>query len=252
MSMGKMYRKELKNEFDYNAIWLPQTRVELGDVIIVRKGKVVVKSTLKDQGISFKTRSGRADPEINYLSQKDASVDFKLAGELPPVGSMLKATEAGAHVSFRSKDAIAFFLTGCESSIIRDVLGIEDDILRLYHKGHGLWKRDYYLVTEVVSSKSATILISRGKNGCADLHARAGLKVAGISLADLDSKFEIGYNKSLGLEIVSKEGLTPLVRLMRIRDPLFGDPVMDTVRMKDFEGAPPKEQPYLAEVDLPD
>jgi hypothetical protein len=220
MSLSKQYTKEVKDRFNYSAVWLPNVVVEPGDVGKIANYQFEHLTNLGKLGIDFET--SLLSPELDnfeFLSEGSISVNTKLSGDLPVAGSCFSVADGGLSIKFLRERATVFRLTNCASQGIVDVYSLGKQILQLYDKKQ--WTKDMVVVTEVVKASSATILISNSANAELDLLAKGQVGPKGFSLADIDSNFEVVRNHGLATEIIAQKGLTPLFKTFGLKKPLF-------------------------------
>jgi hypothetical protein len=84
------------------------------------------------------------------------------------------------------------------------------------------WKREYHVVTEVVSTGPVTILVSNDANCSVELTANAPLLDVG-ALADAGAGLSIERSSGLAASIVGQSNITPLFALMALKQRLLGE-----------------------------
>jgi hypothetical protein len=177
-------------------------------------------TTLARLGISFETRQAESTADYEYTSSNGVSINFKAAGQLPALGSALTATDNGVTVEFATENAVLFQAAHCRETIILGLDGLASQIISKHETGE--WQTGYAVVTSLVSSAAATILVSSGKNGRIDLLANTRVGGGGLVLADLNLNLCVAHASNMGTRIVAATGLTPLFRTSGLKKRLFG------------------------------
>lgn len=227
-SVSKKYTKEVKEQFDYSATWLPTMQVAPGDIGRLRNYQYTHYSTLNDLGIKFAVQEGSAQAEFDYCSSRSVSITTKAAGQVPPTGFGIAKADAGVSIKFSRNKAIVLRLSNCTSTQIRSLDSVAKEILTLYESDK--WDKDNVVVTEAVKAESATIIISNSSNAQIDLVARGKISPSKTDLADVKAKFQVLKETNIATKLIASKNLTPLFRTSGIRDPILGDPRFDRRR----------------------
>jgi hypothetical protein len=210
MSIQKRYVRELRDNTNYLPTWLPNVQVAPGDVGHITGLQYSGVGNLADYGIEIEIYEGDAEADYDYYSANHVSRTLKLAGHASPPGSTLTEAEAGISIHFSQENAVIFRATGCQSTRIRDLLGLERKIIAMYEAGD--WPMDLVVVTEAVYADSVTILISAGQNAHIDLRATSNLAVPQLDLANAEAGLQVANEANVGVKIIASSGLTPLMR----------------------------------------
>ena len=219
MQTFKKYTRELKKQFGYLATWLPGTPIELGDVGILRKNRFTKISNLSDFEIQFEIESDETKADIEHSSKGAVSLTTKASGTATPQESVLAEVDAGITVEFSKDNAILFKANGTTSPSIKDQAALGEKIIELYKKGK--WDKDWAVVTEVVNSDSATILISSSSNGKIELKAKGEVEAAKLDIADAEIGFELLYSKDVSTKVIAETALTPLFKVSKLKSRKF-------------------------------
>jgi hypothetical protein len=213
------YFKELSRALGYLAAWMPNSRLELGDIIdrltLERQGNV---STRQGRKVNFLSRQASTFASFEYSSAGGASIVTKAAGRLV-LGSSLARADAGLIVKFSKENAIVFEAFGCTSTAIDDLEPFTKSIAELSVSPD--WSRSWAVVTEVVRADHATIIISAGTSGQIDLKATGKIAPGGLRLADPDARFQPASSRDIAYKFIAEAGLTPLYRATGIKRSLL-------------------------------
>jgi hypothetical protein len=240
----QQYTNEMYQKFGYLATWAPNVILKLGDVGVLRDRIFERETTLAELGIPFTTRSDSSPADYEYVSSNTASIKLKAAGEIPSIGSLLSQADAGISISFEEADAIVFQALHCEITSVlgQDKLGKE--ILSRYEKED--WPKDYVVVTDLVTCKSATILISSGHGGQIEFATKSAVGFSELKIADATLGLHVVSSSKIGTKILAAEGLTPLFKASGIKRRLLRKPKFtrrdESQDQKGGAGLPPTGQ----------
>ncbi|BFU94133.1 MAG: hypothetical protein NTNFB02_08550 [Nitrospira sp.] len=215
MAIHDSYTKEILEQLNYNATWLPTVQLAPGDVCDLRGHEIQVVSHLTEFKIAFELEDRPAETDIEYASAGAVSINFKASGDPPPVGSMLDVSDAGVSVSFSQLRAVVLRMAKCTSKRIKSLQKVGEQVLALHAAGS--WPEDYVVITEIVAAGASTIIISNGESAGLDLTAKAGVNAGALTLASLDAGLQVKRESKIGAKFVAVPGLTPLVRVSGIQ-----------------------------------
>jgi hypothetical protein len=228
MGINTIYAEELHDNLGYLATWLPTANVQVGDIGVISDGVFEKKGTLKDLGIAFSSEVNPQTGEMEYASKDAVSIEVKGGGHAPVPAGAAGAVDAEASVvvSFNRADAVLFQAAGCKTTTLSNLMQVSNTILDLYDAGD--WPKDRVVVTDVVVSDSATVLISSGSDAHIELSASGAVGAGKASLANASLKFGGGRSSSIGTTIVGAKGTTALFKASGIKKKLFRRPVVTT------------------------
>jgi hypothetical protein len=242
-SIQKQYTRELLENLQYFGTWLPLVPLEVGAVGIIRSHTFGPQTTLQELGVSFQRAPGRPSGTLKHVSADGVEVDFKLAGEPPLTASRLAQADAGATVSFARSGGIYFEAEGCTVESIKNPVTLEQSLLKLFESK--VWKKVYFVITELVRAKSVTVLISQSKNAKIELRAQGRLDASTASLASASARFSVAMERNLSTSIVGQQQLTPLFRASCLRFPLFRAPAL-RIETRGLQGRKPRAAKKVA------
>lgn len=223
MSIHERYTKEIVDELNYVATWLPTVRLAPGDVCDMHGHELRVVSHLSEFDVDFELEDRPVESDMEYSSSGAVTMHLKAGGEPPPTGSALSVDEAGVSLSFGRTGAVVLRLADCSAKRIRSLHDVGKQVLRLHEAGE--WPEGYVVVTETVVAGASTIIISSGSDAGVDLVAKGSVGPAGLSLASLDAGFQVKREREIGAKFVSMPGLTPLVRVSGVKKRFLRDDV---------------------------
>ncbi|HET7149473.1 MAG TPA: hypothetical protein VFI73_13360 [Candidatus Nitrosopolaris sp.] len=208
MDISGQYTKEIQEQLKYTATWLPNVRISLGDVGTLQDHEFHPQGNLSDFGIAFETSEGTGQAEFDYASKDGVSVQVKLVGEAPPLGSTLAQADAGVTIKFGRENAVLFRATRCTSSRIRNINALGRTIIE--KSSNNDWQKELAVVTQVISAEGTTIIISHGNNSQIELSAKGKLEPGKVNLADVSADFNISNESNIATRFVAEPNMTPL------------------------------------------
>jgi hypothetical protein len=219
--MFEIYLREIYGALGYMATWLPSEQLDAGDVgRFERNGRFRRETTLAALGVVATVAPGTATAVVKHHSAGGVSVNFKAAGDSPLANSLLSKAEAGFLVELGREHAIFFEAVGCTHERVVDVEDVGIEILA--RVGASLWKRDYFVITEVIRAASATILVSQGANARFEASVSAPAGPGLLSVGDAKLGLLVKHSSSLGVELAAQTALTPLFTAYHIHKTLLG------------------------------
>jgi hypothetical protein len=223
MSMNKTYTRELKDNLNYTATWLPNVKLSLGDVGLLSNYEFIYRTNLKNLGVPFKEGSPGGSATYSFISSEAVTRNLKVAGNAQLPGSVLTEADAGITFSFGKKHAIVFLATDCTIRSISDQEPLKKLILNAYSAGQ--WDREYVVVTELVAAGSTSVIISEGSEGRYELKAKAGLTPT-FEAMNVEGNFSLAHDSQIGFNCLAKSGMTPLFRCLGLRIGWFRDDIV--------------------------
>ena len=217
MSSANVYADAVHRQLQRYATWLPTDNVAVGAVGQLH-GKIFVRiADLKNFGISVNiVKDPNAQATYKFMSSgvKEIAIEASASGA-PPSASM---GSAKLDIAFSKKHSVYFSLAKCRGYSIDNLVELGDKILGLVQKGK--WQLDFFVVTRVVTAGSATILQAESKGASMELEGGA----SGTTVADLlkaGASVKVKSQSSVGLSIVAKSELTPLLALAKVKYSFF-------------------------------
>lgn len=162
------YLKAIRERFSYSATWLPNAKVELGDVGIFDGEYFKKQTSLRELEITFDSRRSSASVDFKHSSKSGLTIHAKSSADLT-AGAAIPLGNATIKVAFSRAGAFLFHASGCVVHEIADIGRLGQQLLRLVKRGE--WESSFSVVLNVVKSKSATILIANSRHSTLDLVA---------------------------------------------------------------------------------
>lgn len=202
------YVKLLYQRYKHFAAWLPNAKIQLGDVGVV-EGKYFKRlTTLNSLGIHFSTREGETPLVFNDDLTAGLNMQTKAAGEVA-AGLAIPLASAGISVDFECEGAFLFHAAECYIDEIEDKATVKEGLIALGQKLDPNWS----VVDTVVRAGCTTILLSNSQNAKLELKAKTAIEASNLAKPDLG--LEVVSKKGDVTHFLAEHGLTPLFRLSR-------------------------------------
>lgn len=209
----EQYSEELRSEFDYLSTWLPNTHIELGDVGQLRRDRFDRLTSLADLGVRFEVRDRERGVDLDYSSAASVGVSVKAGADAVVASALIT-------VSFSRDHGMVFQARSCQVTEIVDRNALGARVVEMAQAGQ--WPANQVVVTEVISTGPAVVLVSQQRDASIDLAADA-IGVAGpLPLASASAGLKVISARNIGVKVIAPEGLTPLFRASGLRRRLFG------------------------------
>lgn len=231
MKTRKIYTREMYRQFRYLATWAPGTPMKLGDIGILKGKEFIRIGNISDFGISFETVPDDTPLDLEFASEGSVSITTKLSGRPTIAKSNLITADVGATVIFSKKNAIYFKADKTTTPSIKNQIALGQEILSLWKEGK--WDKHWAVITELVTAKSASIIISSSKEAQVDIRATSEIGNKPLNIADPEFGWELSFEKDVTTKIIAEEGITPLFKISKIKRRVFASP---TFRTKGIDG----------------
>lgn len=155
-AIHKQYTDEMHRQFGYFACWLPNTRLALGDVGRLHHHQFDKVTSLTQLGVRFQVGAASEPVDLEYFSA--GQVELSVHGEAQLAMDAVAEPLATLSVTFNRANATLFQAASCTTESVLNLPWLEQELRRLNCSDS--WRRDYVVVTELVRTGTATILIS--------------------------------------------------------------------------------------------
>jgi hypothetical protein len=222
MSIANLYTDQVKKHFKVlYANWEPGGPIGLGDYGILQKNIFIPMGNLKNDYNEFKGNVIQLTPDPTkdlkeFKSESGVEVNLMAKGSLNPQGVTL--AKATLDIKFTLKDTIFFNASGCTTTRIANKAKI-GVILKNLLKEHN-WKKEYCVVTDLVSVERTIIAISEGESSGIQLEAESPA-LEKINLADPSIKLSLNTEKNVGYKVAAEEDLNLLIGLCKFKNPFL-------------------------------
>lgn len=215
----QFYLKHLHSRTGYRASWLPDQNIKIGDIGKMEKGVFTRLSTLNEMGIEFRVSEAPSSLDLDYSSKESLTID---------ITSEATASQGKGKVviGFGKEDGLIFQITNSKLETLTNLADIEGSVLAKYRDES--WPISWVIITEVVTTEYATIIISSGSNSSITLECTGNFPLVNQSLANPKLKFNVVAETGNTTKILGKSGLTPLFKIRGVRDPFLSKPTVNT------------------------
>lgn len=211
----EQYANEMYKRFGYLATWTPGVPLRLGDFGFVKDKLFTRIDNIESLGIAFRIRPDTTKETQKHSTAGSVSISFKAAGKAPQIGSVLTEAEAGFTVEFKRNKSTVYEAVGCVAPSIENQVEVGNAILEKFRQGE--WNKDWAVITELVETDSATILISNSSNSKVELTVSGNVAPGGVSIADINAGLQVAFSKDMNTTLISQQGLTPLFKARAIK-----------------------------------
>ncbi|WIV55923.1 hypothetical protein [Amycolatopsis nalaikhensis] len=229
-AMFEQYTREMRAQFDYLSAWPPHTHLELGDVGILRRDKFERQTTLTELGIPFKVRQRSRDIDLDYCSAGNVSITVSGSADAVAAGPLRIA------VSFAREHGVVFQAKACHSTEIADRYTLGRTVLALAEAGR--WPRDHVVITELLGTGPAVVLVSSNHDARIELAATVPAPLDALPLASASAALDVVSSRGIGVKFIAPDGLTPLFRASGVRRRFFGEDRFEHRGEDNGNGAP--------------
>jgi hypothetical protein len=216
MSAATAYAKEIHQQLQRYATWLPTDAVKVGAVGFLQNNLFYKIGHLKDFNISF-TEVRDPDAKATYKLMSSSTRELQVSGSSTGTAGGMRAA-ASLSISFSRANSIYFLLTRCVGSSVDDLRSLGGEILKRVETGE--WKVDYVVVTRIITAGSATILQAQSRGASVKLEGDA----TGTPIMDLlksGASVKWAWDGSFGLSVAAESKLTPLLSLGKVKYSFF-------------------------------
>lgn len=214
-SPASNYQKEMHNNLEFFATWLPATRIQLGDFGTFEAGSFRTVGTLEELGIKYGSSEKGTPYSLSYSAGTERTVGgtAEASSTVPIVSSQvsIRFTKAGGYV---------FEATGVRNVELTDRMALATKILESYAKNE--WKKGWFLVDGLCEAASATIIVSEDASSEIVFNATANVPLGSLPLANPKLGLTISSQSGRIVHVVAEKNLTPLYTCLRVYDPVFG------------------------------
>lgn len=206
MGIADKYCKEVSTAFNLVAVYLPGSRIKIGDIIKFDKQKLLTNkkgvftkySSLKAKEIRYKKEIANTMSDLMYSTKGSVKVSTKIFAE----------NIAKTQVSFTSEGSVYFNALKCRNEAISDFALVKKELHdRLTQNENGL-----FLVTKLITAKRAIIMQSSMGKGSLSFE---------IDNKTINDIADIGVNvssvKNHSMIIEAEKDVTVLMALYEIK-----------------------------------
>jgi hypothetical protein len=206
----------------------------VGDIGILRRDRFEHLTSLDRLGIQLQTKRAGYPFDLEYTSKGSVDIALNTAASAQVVLASVPSGSADSHLSitFTRANAVVFMAKDCQTTGIVDRAALAAELIERYRAGN--WQAELAVVTEVVSARATTILISAAAGAWIDFAAKASAQLEPSVLVDGSAGLRVSGASGIGTKIISRRGLTPLFQASGLRRRFLSQPRLAT-RSEDQE-----------------
>lgn len=214
-SLAKVYTGALHHHFGVMyATWLPSESVQLGDYGLLRNNIFTRVGNVAQLGIGFGVRRDTNRDNYEFATAESVNLRFSSRGSVEATGDV--ATRARLEIHFAKAKAFLFVAAQCSLHSVENQANLGMDLVDLARRK--VWDVRHVVVTSLIESGATTIIGSLGADAMLAVEAdSAALET--INLADTQAGLRLTSASNVGIRIVARDGLTPLMRLSKVEPP---------------------------------
>jgi len=220
VSPQKFYVQEISKKTNYRANWLPDKPMNIGDIGKLSDGIFTLYTTLEQQGIPLKIRESPSSLSFDYTSNDSVKISNGLDTSVGLAGVPLAEGKLICKIDFQKTEGIVFQISDSKKVLIENLSEIENQILEKYKKS--VWDLGWVVVTEIVRTDSATIIVNTGGSNTMEFEVSGDVGLKSVNLADTSLGMRLIRESGSSTKIIAQTNLTPLYVTKGISDPLFG------------------------------
>lgn len=204
----EQYTEEMHREFGYSATWLPNVQLRLGDVGLFRRDRFERVTSLPELGVAFDISEIGDPSDLEYSSAGQVEISYRggLGVATPAIGD----GHGTISVRFLRAHAILFQALGCRVRAVSDLAKLGSILATLMD--NGTWRPEHAVITEIVETKSAAVLVSNQANARVDFRVDAVGPAGPLALAYAAGHPKIAAASGIAVRVIAPDGLTPLFR----------------------------------------
>lgn len=213
---SKGIKRTLKN---YWAAWLPSTRFQLGDIGILNGYYFEKIGSLRELNIQFEIDEDSDSSPLEIVSESNVSFTMKLAGELNKAFSHVPQANAGLKIDFGAQGAFIVQAPDTYESAIGNLFSLQSQIIAAFRDGR--WEKDWLVLVRIVTSPSATILISSSSSAGLELSTEANLSAEPVELGKAELGLAVKFQRGDIIKMIGAQNVSPFFQLGKLKQPLF-------------------------------
>lgn len=206
MGLAEAYCRDIREQLEYYATWLPSVHVRLGDYGILDDGIFTKQGNIREFAVKFKAELGNPISEPLEYKSEGTSVSDIGAG----IGGLINV---GLKFNFAKKFGIYFLAAECEQSLMLGQIEVLQRLTEVF-KAKKI-RGDFFVATEVIKAGAFTLIASKGTNSEFVIEAKNN-KLPNVDLTIPNFGFDTKKSSNVGFNIVAKSELTPLFQLKEI------------------------------------
>jgi len=210
MSLAKKYDRRIRQVLGLRAVWQPGAVIDLGDIVMLRRGVFVPVEALSDFDVSFRKRRGQ-EAKLTLSSQGVSETLFQAGAEVSDISNLKPNAKAQLEIKFDRTNAYHLRTPKLNSVAMDNLAAVGRAVAKLddwnFARNYVVWK--------VLQAKRFTFIGSRQKIRRIAFSG-SGKALARLLTSGVSSGITKTSSRRLDLEIVG-EGGAIAIGVTRIR-----------------------------------
>jgi len=218
----RYYLEHMFENTGYRANWLPDRPLRIGDIGKLEDGLFTLYTTLEQQQIGYSLREGSSELDMDYSSKSSVSIETGVSTGDALSLALSTPVSGRVTINFTDSNGIVFQMTGAKKNVIENLADVEDAVLNKYTSGE--WPKEWVVISEVVMTDHATIIISTSSNNKIELGCEAQIGFSQSKLADPKLNLTLISEKGSSTKIFAANNLTPFYQVKGVYEPFLRKP----------------------------
>ncbi len=221
-SVAEQYVREIHDDLSYWPVWAPGVHLELGSCGPVGDDwEFKPEANIRDFGIEFEPAPPNPTTmPWRHVSDEAVAWDIQLKGENSTIPNV-PAGKAGISLKFSREKGIVFVALGGQIDRVANINQLKKDFATAAGADRSLER--YWVVTELVTVDSASVLISQSKNGEFAATAEADFKAGIVDLANASIGVSETHSQSVSTLLEPANQATPLFNAIKLKQNFWHD-----------------------------
>lgn len=216
------YTNEIAREFRFLATWPLAASMDLGAIGQFRGDHLFEQiSALVHFGIAVTTDESPYDSDkLTYASKGGTSFSLGAGAAMPTAstGGVATAT-ATLEVKFSREYGVIFRASDLHSTRVSNEPALARAVLPLVSSHQ--WERDWYVVTQVLTAASTTVMIANSDSASVELAVHGEVTAGGLDVLDAKFSPQVTSQHDMHTIMINGSRATPLFRAKRVKRRFF-------------------------------
>ena len=200
--------------------WPPSDVVAVGAVGVVENGRFQRLDTLESFRVPFEVDEGRRSYSFDHQSDEGVTVITKLRGRAAEPITGLGEADLGFRVEFSKSGALLLSVRKSHELHMTEQIRIQAALEDLSRKK--LWRKNWLLITDVLESESATVLVAGSAKASISLLATGSVQVEQLHLAGIEAGLKRVSTTDIATEVIAEAGFPLAYRAIRVKRSVTG------------------------------
>ncbi|MGN6637316.1 MAG: hypothetical protein ACTHJ8_00275, partial [Mucilaginibacter sp.] len=177
---------------------------------------------LEQQQIKYTYREDMSNLALDYSSNSSFNIDTDVSAGGALTQTLGVPASGKLTIDFAGSNGILFQSTGVKKRVIDNLADVEAVVLNRY--ASKAWPKEWVVISEIVLTDHATIIISTSSNNKIELGCSTQIDLNEIKLADPRLNLKLISEKGSSTKIFGANNLTPFYQVKGIYEPFLRNP----------------------------